>query len=63
MMGQEHISYIQKYPNLAINFLCDPNKSSVDTALSMIRDAKASVDDGIEIPRVFHDEKQNSWNT
>ncbi|KAL7542676.1 hypothetical protein ACHAXR_012202, partial [Thalassiosira sp. AJA248-18] len=55
MMGQEHISYINKYSNLAIRFLCDPAKSSTDIALSMIE----SVDTGgnTEIPRVFFEEK------
>lgn len=36
MMGQEHISYINKYDSLSIDFLCDPNNSSLDTALAMV---------------------------
>lgn len=35
MMGQEHISYINKYDSLSIAFLCDPNNSSLETALAM----------------------------
>lgn len=34
-MGQEHISYINKYDSLSIAFLCDPNKESLDTAQAM----------------------------
>lgn len=49
MMGQEHISYIHKYPNLAIRFLCDPNESSMDTALAMIEN---------ETPTALQEEKQ-----
>ena len=49
MMGQEHISYINKYPNLAIRFLCDPNGSSMDTALAMIEN---------ETPTALQEEKQ-----
>lgn len=56
MMGQEHISYIQKYPNLAIKFLCDPTESSTDTALAMIREEAG--DGKPEIPTVFRDEEQ-----
>lgn len=54
MMGQEHISYIQKYtPDLAIKFLCDPNESSTDTAMAMINESGSS-----ETPAVFRDEDQ-----
>ena len=49
MMGQEHISYINKYPNLAIRFLCDPNESSMDTALAMMEN---------ETPTALQEEKQ-----
>jgi len=55
MMGQEHISYIQKYPNLEIKFLCDPTPSSIDTALSMIQEGNANA---ATTPTVFHDENQ-----
>lgn len=51
----EHISYIQKYPNLEIKFLCDPTTSSTNTALSMI---KESSDENAAPPTVFHDENQ-----
>lgn len=49
MMGQEHISYISEYPNLSIRFLCDPNESSIGTALAMIKN---------ETPTTLHEEKQ-----
>lgn len=55
MMGQEHISYIQKYGNLTVRFLCDPNKASIDTALSMFDSDTTS--DGTDKPSVCHDEK------
>mmetsp|Transcript_13802 Transcript_13802/g.28090 ORF Transcript_13802/g.28090 Transcript_13802/m.28090 type:complete len:268 (+) Transcript_13802:299-1102(+) len=50
MMGQEHISYIQKYDDLVIDFLCDPNEDSIEIALSLIHNGK--------YPRVVPDEKQ-----
>ena len=50
-MGQEHISYINKYDSLAIEFLCDPNEASIQTALSMIQGEQR------KSPRVFYDEK------
>jgi len=53
MMGQEHISYINKYPDLSIHFLCDPNKASRDTALSMVKTR-----DDVKAPTVFDEEKQ-----
>jgi len=56
MMGQEHISYIQKYPNLAIKFLCDPTKSSTDTAMAMIKGG--AKDDNLKTPTIFRDEEQ-----
>lgn len=56
MMGQEHISYINKYSNLQIKFLCDPNKSSADTALSMVDTENG--EDTSNAPLVFHEEKE-----
>ncbi len=50
MMGQEHISYIQKFDNLVIDFLCDPNEDSIKIALSLIQNSKN--------PIIFSDEKQ-----
>jgi myo-inositol 2-dehydrogenase/D-chiro-inositol 1-dehydrogenase len=37
MMGQEHISYISGYPNLRIDFLCDPHEPSLAKACKVIR--------------------------
>jgi len=34
-MGQEHISYINKYGSLSLDFLCDPNSSSLEAALAI----------------------------
>jgi len=36
MMGQEHISYMQKYSQISIKFLCDTETSMMQKALSMI---------------------------
>ena len=36
MMGQEHISYMSKYPQIRIKFLCDNNSAMVEKAMSMI---------------------------
>ncbi len=36
MMGQEHISYMSKYPQIRIKFLCDTNSTMMKKALSMI---------------------------
>lgn len=36
MMGQEHISYMSKYPQIRIKFLCDDNSTMVEKALSLI---------------------------
>lgn len=36
MMGQEHISYMSKYPQIRIKFLCDTNFQMMQKALSMI---------------------------
>ena len=50
MMGQEHISYMEKYPQVTIKFICDSNQEMLDRAFSIITaDAK---------PEVFHSEKQ-----
>ena len=35
-MGQEHISYMEKYDDVFIKFLCDPNPKSIKTSLSLI---------------------------
>ena len=43
MMGQEHISYINKYDSLSIDFLCDPNIESLDTALAMVEHSNQPV--------------------
>ena len=50
MMGQEHISYINKYDSLSIDFLCDPNKSSLDTAFAMVK--------GQKTPATFENENE-----
>lgn len=42
MMGQEHISYINKYDSLSIAFLCDPNIESLETALAMAEGSPAT---------------------
>ncbi len=49
-MGQEHISYINKYDSLSIDFLCDPNNSSLDTALAMV--------EGGQTPATFQNENE-----
>ena len=36
MMGQEHISYMEKYDKIKIKFLCDPNEQSKQKAVSLI---------------------------
>ena len=54
MMGQEHISYILKYASLSVDFLCDPNQSSIDTALSLLKQDQAD----IKSPTVVSDEKE-----
>ena len=36
MMGQEHISYMKKYRDIHLKFLCDPNKTSIEKALSVL---------------------------
>jgi hypothetical protein len=38
MMGQEHISYISGYPNLRIDFLCDPHEPSLTKASKVLQD-------------------------
>eukprot|EP00970_Alexandrium_tamarense_P004732 scaffold783_cov197-Alexandrium_tamarense.AAC.25 len=53
-MGQEHISYILKYASLSVDFLCDPNQSSIDTALSLLKQDQP----GIKSPTVVSDEKE-----
>jgi predicted dehydrogenase len=55
LQGQEHVSYILKYnDSLSIEFLCDPNQSSIDTALSIIEDSPADC----PTPRTLTDEKE-----
>ena len=49
MMGQEHISYMSKYSQIRIKFLCDSNSTMVDKAMPMIS--------GEEKPECFTDEK------
>eukprot|EP00984_Skeletonema_dohrnii_P005713 scaffold2015_cov125-Skeletonema_dohrnii-CCMP3373.AAC.9 len=48
-MGQEHISYINKYDTLSIAYLCDPNKSSLETALAMAEGSPATFEKESEL--------------
>lgn len=50
MMGQEHISYMEKYKQIRVKFLCDPNDE-------MLRKAASLVSKGKEQPELFHSEK------
>mmetsp|Transcript_44663 Transcript_44663/g.65692 ORF Transcript_44663/g.65692 Transcript_44663/m.65692 type:complete len:460 (-) Transcript_44663:156-1535(-) len=50
MMGQEHVSYMEKYDELHVKFLCDPNIGSLETALSLMEKN--------EKPQVFTNEKE-----
>jgi myo-inositol 2-dehydrogenase/D-chiro-inositol 1-dehydrogenase len=36
MMGQEHISYMSKYPQIQIKYLCDTNSTMVQKAMALI---------------------------
>lgn len=74
MMGQEHISYIAGYPNLRIDFLCDPHEKSLTTACKVIRafnkqeqdnelevvrsDEPSINDNGGDSPQLFLDEDE-----
>jgi predicted dehydrogenase len=55
MMGQEHVSYILKYQDsLSLDFLCDPNRSSIDNALAIINNSSSDAAN----PRILMDEKE-----
>lgn len=51
MMGQEHISYMEKYKQIHVKFLCDPNNDMLRKAASLISKEK-------EQPELFHSESQ-----
>ena len=51
MMGQEHISYMEKYPQINVKFLCDSNREMLEKASSLIS-ANA------QKPEMFNSEKQ-----
>lgn len=40
MMGQEHISYILGYPNVVLNYLCDPHEPSLKQSLEVFKKFK-----------------------
>lgn len=50
MMGQEHISYMEKYCQINIKFLCDPCVNMIQRSLSLISSHVK--------PEVFYDEKE-----
>ena len=49
MMGQEHISYMEKYSQICIKFLCDSNDEMLKKATSLIS--------APDKPDIFHSEK------
>lgn len=51
MMGQEHISYMSKYPQIHVKYICDSNQAMLDKAMSMIPSDQSK-------PQVFHAEKE-----
>jgi Predicted dehydrogenases and related proteins len=53
MMGQEHISYMEKYKQINVKFLCDPNNDMLSKAASLI-----SKDKEDEQPALFNFESQ-----
>lgn len=42
MMGQEHISYITGYSDLRIDFICDPNQTSLNQSIEVLQNFSAS---------------------
>lgn len=57
MMGQEHISYISGYPNLRINYLCDPHQPSLSKAVKVLQSFNSDVDE-VRLPMLFQDEDE-----
>mmetsp|Transcript_2831 Transcript_2831/g.5712 ORF Transcript_2831/g.5712 Transcript_2831/m.5712 type:complete len:422 (-) Transcript_2831:91-1356(-) len=57
MMGQEHISYIQGYPNLSISFLCDPHEPSLKKSMNVLQEFQK---DGtpLELPELLQSEDE-----
>lgn len=51
MMGREHISYLLNYPNVRLKWICDPDSSSVEKALAILKD------NNVEILQVFTKER------
>jgi predicted dehydrogenase len=52
MMGQEHISYIQKFSDkVVVKYICDPNSESIETALSLITNEE-------DLPAVYEKESE-----
>jgi len=52
MMGQEHISYISCYPDLRIDFICDPNEPSLNRSVKVLKEFAASA----AMPMLLRDE-------
>lgn len=48
MMGQEHISYMKKYKNIKLKYLCDPNKNSIENALAVYYKDEQKMSDSAE---------------
>ena len=50
MMGQEHISYISGYPNLRIDFLCDPHEPSLAKSCKVLQQFRPTSPDTDHLP-------------
>jgi myo-inositol 2-dehydrogenase/D-chiro-inositol 1-dehydrogenase len=58
MMGQEHISYISGYPNLRIDYLCDPHEPSLSKSCKVLHEFYDSSDDLVapQLPELLQEE-------